>query len=58
MATLEIISSNCKEPKCERRATMRVVRGNGQPEGEYCGAHAQSALRRIAKEEGARGRAS
>lgn len=57
MATLEILSSNCKEPNCERRATVRVVRGDGSPEGEYCSTHGNVALRRVAKEEGGRGKA-
>ena len=56
MATLEILSSNCKAEGCERRATVRVVRGDGSPEGEYCAAHGNAALRRVAKEEGGRGR--
>ena len=56
MATLEILSSDCKFKDCKRRATVRVVAGNGQPVGEYCATHGTKALRETAKLEGGRGR--
>jgi hypothetical protein len=56
MATLEILSSNCKTQGCEARATVRIVGGDGKPVGEYCSRHGNQILRETAKAEGARGR--
>lgn len=56
MATLEILSSNCGEKDCERRATCRVVDGAGKPVGEFCSQHGTKVLRETAKTEGGKGR--
>lgn len=57
MASLEIMSSNCKEPKCEARATRRLKDKDGNSTGEFCAQHGNKALVHLAKEEGGRGRA-
>jgi hypothetical protein len=57
MASLEIISSNCKEPDCERRATRRLLNKDGAVIGEYCKQHADKAHVELSRAEGGRGRA-
>jgi hypothetical protein len=52
MATMTILSSNCKWPDCEARATRRVITQNGETDGDFCSRHANSRLVGLAQEEG------
>lgn len=56
MATMTVISSNCKAENCEARATRRVIAEGGKPDGDYCARHANVRLVELAKEEGKAGK--
>lgn len=55
MATMTILSSNCKYPDCEARATRRVMTQDGKVDGDYCSKDANRRLVELAKQEGQRG---
>jgi hypothetical protein len=58
MATLEIVVTDCAEPKCRARATRRLKDEDGKEVGTYCAIHGNRELVRLAKakEEGGRGK--